>query len=210
MFDRLHQALYNLANTTDFNNFDKSAWGEYQYIVSDRFAVIYFDLYKAEDSLIIYITNFLWPYKQDPNNWWKIVETKNNWKLSKIENIVAEALRRHINETKKTDSYVDKKVGKWNVLEGDWWDAYPHGLENKGSVQKARMYDNSELTGDKFETYALFRRISNRKFFYAKIIPIKDSKDTKWKVVPRNEVPQEILNDLKTINPQGHEPYLSI
>ncbi len=101
-----------------------------------------------------------------------------------------------------------KKIGKWNVLEGDWWDAYPHGLENKGSVQKARMYDNSELTGDKFETYALFRRISNRKFFYAKIIPIKGSKDTKWKAVPRNEVPQEILNDLKTINPQGHEPYL--
>ena len=74
MFDRIHQALYNIANCTNFNDFPKSSRGEYQYTLTDGFAVINFELYKTADSLVVYVTNFLWPYKKDPNSWWYIVE----------------------------------------------------------------------------------------------------------------------------------------
>lgn len=75
MFDRLHEALYSLANTTDFSIFQKPPKGAYQYTVTDGFAVIYFDLIKVNDALVVYVTEFLWPYKKDPNSWWKIVES---------------------------------------------------------------------------------------------------------------------------------------
>lgn len=85
MFDRLHQALFNLANTTDFSGFKKFDNGTYQYITADGFAVINFELVKVVDSLVIYVTNFVWPYKKDPNSWWKVVETKHTIKLTEKE-----------------------------------------------------------------------------------------------------------------------------
>ena len=85
MFDRLHIALFTLANTTDFSKFSKSPKGTYLYTVTDGFAVIYFDLIKVNDSLVIYVTDFLWPYKKDPNSWWAIVESNNKTTIKLTE-----------------------------------------------------------------------------------------------------------------------------
>lgn len=130
--------------------------------------------------------------------------------LKRIKYIVLETIRCFIKESSDIDSSIDNKIGKWNVLEGDWRDCKPHGLECKGIVQKVRMYDNSELIGDKFETVALFRRKSNGKFFFSKIVPIKGTRDTKWKVISRNQVPKEILDDLQSITSHQVEPCLQI
>lgn len=74
MFNRLYQGLYILANTTDFSEFANSSSGEYQYTVSDGFAIIFFELYETQNSLVVYITDFRWPYKKDQNSWWYVVE----------------------------------------------------------------------------------------------------------------------------------------
>lgn len=102
MFDRLQQALFSIANTTDFSIFEKSPKGTYQYIVTDRFAVIIFELIKVNDSLVIYVTDFLWPYKKDPNSWWKIVES-NDTKIIRITEtqfmgIITECITNYLKE----------------------------------------------------------------------------------------------------------------
>lgn len=94
-------------------------------------------------------------------------------------------------------------------MEGQWWDGLPCGLESKGFVQDVRIYDK-ESNDETFETIALFRRCDNRKFFYAQIVPIENSRETKWKPLPLNRVPEIIRADIKNINLQGHEPYLPI
>ena len=100
-----------------------------------------------------------------------------------------------------------KKVGDYTAIDGQWWNGWPHGLEHKGKVQDVRMYDRLHDV-ETIDTIGLFRRCDNMKFFYAKIIPINGTKETKWKVMKISEVPQIILDDLKTINPQGHKPLL--
>ena len=123
---------------------------------------------------------------------------------SDLKRIITESVQRILQEP---DSKVDKVLGEYNVLDGMWWDGQPHGLESKGNVQDVRMYDK-RTNGDSFETIALFRRCDNLKYFYARIIPINGTKETKWEPIPLNEVPNIIRKDIYTINPQGHEPYL--
>lgn len=78
MFNRIHQALYNLANTDDFTEFDK-VLDDYQYTLTDKFAIIIFQLYEVENKQkIIYVTEFLFPYKKDPDSWWYIVESTSD------------------------------------------------------------------------------------------------------------------------------------
>ena len=129
--------------------------------------------------------------------------------LRKIVNeSVKKVLKQAVFEAAKNCSAipVKKKLGKWNCIDGQWWDGTPYGLEHKGLVQDVRMYDK-ETNDDTFETIALFRRCDNKKFFYAQIVPIENSKDTKWKPLPLSKVPEIIKNDIRTINTQGHEPY---
>lgn len=123
---------------------------------------------------------------------------------SDLKRIITESVQRILQEP---ESKVDKVLGEYNVLDGMWWDGQPHGLESKGNVQDVRMYDK-RTNGDSFETIALFRRCDNLKYFYARIIPINSTKETKWEPIPLNEVPNIIRKDIYTINPQGHEPYL--
>ena len=120
---------------------------------------------------------------------------------NRLKRIIYESLIKVLNEEKGK-----KKVGDYTALDGQWWDGLPHGLEHKGLVQDVRMYDKPHKDG-MIDTIGLFRRCDNRKFFYARIIPIKDSKETKWKQIKRTDVPQKILDDFATINSQGHEPY---
>lgn len=109
--------------------------------------------------------------------------------------------------SKLVESAKIKRVGQYTAIDGSWWDGYPHGLEMKGAIQDVRMYDQLHSDG-RIDTIALFRRCDNRKFFYARIVPIDGSKETKWEPIPLSNVPKIIKQDRQTINPQGHEPYL--
>lgn len=121
---------------------------------------------------------------------------------SQLKKLITESVLQVLYEGKK-------KLGDYIALDGQWWDGLPHGLEHKGNVQDVRMYDRLH-NDDTIDTIGLFRRCDNRKFFYARIIPTKVSKGTKWKQIKRGDVPKIILDDFATINPQGHEPYLPL
>lgn len=131
---------------------------------------------------------------------------------AKLHKIIRDSVKKILNEmviNKKT-SFIKKQLGEYNIIDGQWWDGIPHGLEGKGLVQDVRMYDKKTTNGDTFETIALFRRCDNRKYFYAQIMPIQGDKETIWNPLPLNKVPAIIRNDIRTINSQGHEPYLSL
>ena len=127
---------------------------------------------------------------------------------SKITKIVRNTVSKILSEATNKPQ-VKERLGEWVCIDGLWWDGTPHGLESKGLVQDVRMYDK-QTDNDTFETIALFRRCDNRKFFYAQIIPIENSKETKWEPLPLNKVPSIIKDDIKSINPQGHESYLPV
>lgn len=127
---------------------------------------------------------------------------------SKITNIVKETVRKILYESVK-NVYQVKTLGEWECIDGQWWDGIPCGLEHKGLVQDVRMYDK-QTNNDTLETIALFRRCDNGKFFYAQIIPIENSKETKWEILPLNKIPKIIRTDIRNINPQGHKPYLPV
>lgn len=131
------------------------------------------------------------------------VEIKQKQRITEsvIRNIVREKLLSILKESYPNVS----TLGEYNVVDGQWLDGFPHGLEHKGATQDVRMYDK-KTSGSDFETIALFRRCDNRKYFYAKICPIANSKETIWKTVPLKDVPEIIRNDIKNINPRGHEP----
>lgn len=95
MFNRLHESLYYLANITNFSDFTRTSFGEYQFTVSDGFAVICFELYQTQDSLIIYVTEFLWPYKKHTTSWWYIVE--NNQRSMNIR-LAEDYIRKMVEE----------------------------------------------------------------------------------------------------------------
>lgn len=103
---------------------------------------------------------------------------------------------RQLSSKKIADSYIG-------------WDGTPCGLEYKGLVQDVRMY-NKQTNNDTVETIALFRRCDNGKIFYAQIIPIENSKETKWEPLPLNKIPQIIKRDIRNINLQEHKPYLHV
>ena len=125
--------------------------------------------------------------------------------------MVKNSIKRVVFESTKNGRTVPvkKKLGKWICIDGQWWDGTPCGLEHKGLVQDVRMYDK-QTNDDTFETIALFRRCDNKKFFYAQIVPIENSKETKWKPLPLSRVPEIIKNDIRTIDTHGREPYLSV
>lgn len=214
MFERLFQCFYDLANSENFEYLEKRDDGKYQFTVTDGFAVVIIQLFKFVDGFIVVIQEILWPYKKDPNSWWYIVEDKpqNLIRLteSQLDKLIESYVKIFLQESnsKSKGKKGQKQVGDYTAIDGMWWDGLPHGLESFGSVQDVRMYDNDLFKGEQFETYGLFRQISSMKFFFAKIVPIKGSKDTKWVPIHIEEVPKIILDDLKTINPQGHEPYL--
>ena len=216
MFDRLHQALFNLANTNDFSTFSKNTNGAYQYTVTDGFAVIFFTLIKVNDSLIIYVTDFIWPYKKDPNSWWYIVEGKeqNLIRLTEsqldrlIETYVKTILQESSSKTEKKKYKGQKQLGNYTAIDGMWMIMRPKGLDIFGRIQDVRMYDNDLFKGtDHYETIVLFRHVESMTFFYAKIVPNKKSNIVNWAPIHVEEVPKIIVDDLKTINPKGHQPY---
>lgn len=132
----------------------------------------------------------------------QVVNKRKSQNESKLIQLSETTLKRIISESINNILGRERRIGKYTVIEGQWWDGLPHGLEGKGcNLQDVRMYDSND------ETFALWRRCDNLKFFYAKIVPDR-GKETKWQAIPLSEVPTIIRNDFDTINPQGHEPYL--
>lgn len=121
---------------------------------------------------------------------------------SNLRIMIRECVKRVLEETLNK-----KTVGEYTAIDGSWWDGFPCGLEEMGAVQDVRMYDRLHTDGQ-LDTIALFRRCDNKQYFYAKIVPIDGSKETKWVPIPLNKVPELIRQDIHTINPLGHEPYL--
>lgn len=102
MFERLFQCFYDLANSDNFEYLEKRKDGLYQYTLTDGFAVIILQLFKSTDGFIVVIQNILWPYKKDPNSWWKIVESldKNTLRLTEAQfkRMLTECITKIINE----------------------------------------------------------------------------------------------------------------
>lgn len=93
LFSRVQQGLYNLANGISPNEIvQTNCNNELVYAFSDNIGRIVFQLLKANDGLIIYVVDFIWDYKKDPNSWWKIVEQK------RINTIIKEELNRFFKE----------------------------------------------------------------------------------------------------------------
>ena len=131
---------------------------------------------------------------------------------ARLHKIIRDSVKKILKENiiNKKQIFIKKQLGEYSIIDGQWWDGTPHGLEDKGLVQDVRMYDKRMRTDDTFETIALFRRCDNKKYFYAQITPIQGSKETIWNPLPLSKVPAIIRNDIKTINSQGHEPYLTL
>ena len=106
---------------------------------------------------------------------------------SDIKNMVLECVCRFISEQFANVF----QIGKWKcVIGGDIYE-----IEGKGDCQGIRMYMNME-SKDK-ETYFLFKRQDNNKYFYATIVPAPEigPKEVKFCSMPVAKVPREIRQD---------------
>ncbi len=121
---------------------------------------------------------------------------------SDIKKMVMECVCRIISEaTINGHTYpIKKQMGKWMCIDGIYWERYLPDCPEKGLCYDVRMYDNINVPKGKWETYALWRRIDNGRYFYTTIIQRQEGNNqTLWKTVPLSKVPQEILTDFRTL-----------
>ena len=117
---------------------------------------------------------------------------------SELRGIVKKVIKENL------DKYVDKKIGEFDVLNGDnafgWDPIQADGIEDKGFISPIRMYSSDDLT------IAMFKRRDNGKYFYAKIVPAPElgEKATKWQAVRLKEVPQKIIQDQHTLRHRSY------
>lgn len=131
---------------------------------------------------------------------------------SAIVDMVRESVYRLIHEA-TINGYTyptEKQVGNWKCIDGIYWEQEVKGCPEKGLCYDVRMYDNTNLSNGEWETYALWRRVDNGRYFYASIVPSpnKESNQTEWKTTPLTKVPSEILKDFHTL-PQPPERVLT-
>lgn len=92
-----------------------------------------------------------------------------------------------------------KKVGKWTIVDGDYWERDTRYLGKGGSFD-VRMYDDQNAYP--FNTICLMQRCDNGKYFYSKVvIDEKNPHQTKFALMPLSEVPQEIRQDFRNLPP---------
>lgn len=119
---------------------------------------------------------------------------------SELKAIVQECVKRVISEaTINGHTYpLEKQMGKWKCIDGIYWERNLPDCPEKGDVYDVRIYDNTEAPKGKYETYALWKRIDNGKYFYTTIVPNPEGNNqNRWKTVPLSTVPQEIRDDLR-------------
>lgn len=129
-----------------------------------------------------------------------------------VVDMVRESVYRLIHEaTINAHTYpTEKQVGNWKCIDGIYWEQEVKGCPEKGLCYDVRMYDNTNLSNGEWETYALWQRVDNGRYFYASIVtsPNKESNQTEWKTTPLTKVPSEILKDFYTL-PQPPERVLT-
>ncbi len=122
---------------------------------------------------------------------------------SDIKKMVMECVCRIISEaTINGHTYaIKKQLGKWECIDGIYADYDFSEFGKEDYCQDVRMYMDTTAPKDVPATYCLFRRMDNGKYFYAKIVmaPERGLKKTKFLIVRRSEVPQEILTDFSTL-----------
>ena len=112
---------------------------------------------------------------------------------SDIKNMVMECVGR-ILEAKQY-----KKVGKWTIVDGNYFQYNTEHLGKKHSFD-VRMYDDRNAYP--FNTICLMQRCDNGKYFYTKIIiDEKNPHQAKFALMPLSEVPQEIRQDFRNLPP---------
>ena len=98
----------------------------------------------------------------------------------------------------KTEPMVGYRLGKYDVLNGSFRRQILNVLKDKGEVMDIQMHSNMQ-EGVKGETYALYFRDDNKKFFFTKILDIEGEKYLRVKVIPWKSVPPIIWNDARTL-----------
>lgn len=112
---------------------------------------------------------------------------------SDIKDIVRECVEQILEEKEYP------KVGKWTIVDGDYWHNDTRHL-GKDDSYDVRMYDDQNAYP--FNTICLMQRCSNGKYFYTKlVIDEKNPHQAKYALMPLSEVPQEIRQDFRNIPP---------
>lgn len=95
----------------------------------------------------------------------------------------------------KTEPMIDYELGEYDVLDGSFRRQILDDLKEKGKVLDIRMYSNMRKGGN--ETYALYFRDDNKKYFFTKILDIEGEKYLRVKAIPWKSVPPIIWKDAK-------------
>lgn len=119
---------------------------------------------------------------------------------NKLRNIIREKIKNILSEATINGHTLplEKRIHNWRCVDGFYMEHFItlHGKETDDS-QDVRWYED---TDKKVPTICLFRRTSNGKYFYARLIDDDDkSQDTTIQPISRSEVPAEILNDIHTL-----------
>ncbi|HBC84683.1 MAG TPA: hypothetical protein DCZ30_04530 [Clostridiales bacterium] len=116
--------------------------------------------------------------------------------INRITTIIVEGLKR---KQSLNEGYNLEKFGKWNVVEGSKMLNTRKGLENWGWLSDLRLYDNN---GDAIMVFNLgvgsITGGKGNKCICAKLVTNKNHKFKYYKALKKDEIPQEILQDLRT------------
>lgn len=126
-----------------------------------------------------------------------------NLERQKNENIVHHVITMIVEDLKQkrllNEGYNLEKLGNWNVVEGSKMLGTQKGLEKWGWLSDLRLYDNN---GDAIMVFNLgvgsITGGKGNKCICAKLITDKNHKFKHYKALKKEEIPQEILRDLKT------------
>ena len=108
---------------------------------------------------------------------------------SKIRKIVEESVRRILKEY-----YNLEKYGTWNVVEGTHLLQIAKGLEDWGELSDERLYDDGNHNG--YMIFKICDGMGKNQGICAKLM--FDNGDSYYKALKKNEIPQDILQDLNT------------
>lgn len=116
--------------------------------------------------------------------------------INRITTIIVEGLKR---KQSLNEGYNLEKFGKWNVVEGSKMLGTHKGLEKWGWLSDLRLYDDN---GDAIMVFNLgvgsITGGKGNKCICAKLVTDKNHKFKYYKALKKDEIPQEILQDIRT------------
>lgn len=120
-----------------------------------------------------------------------LAEGKNIIRLteSMLKSMIAENVKEVLME-----HYNLEKYGKWNVVEGTHLLQIAKGLEDWGELSDERLYDDGNHNG--YMIFKICDGMGKNQGICAKLM--FDDGDSWYKALKKDEIPQDILQDLKT------------